>query len=227
MILSWKRGTLVKMKQKTSPTQKTLNLWAVVLIIWAVYRAQFKTELPIWFDEFIAKPLVFILPVFWYIKKVEKKAILPAVGFAKMKMNDALAVIVLTVGYLLFISFLRNFAQMKTSIFTPQTLIVIALSFATAFSEQILSSGFVLKRLYDDSKNALTSSFFASILFFFIHVPILFTNEHLVGYTLLWVMLTDLLLSISIAFIFLSWKNLWLPILIHAFYNMSIYFLMQ
>lgn len=222
-----KRGTLCKMKQKTSPTQKALNLWAVVLIIWAVFRAQFKTELPIWFDEFIAKPLVFIVPVLWYVKKVEKKDLWSAVGFAKMKMNDVLAIVVLTVGYLLFISFLRNFAQMKTSVFTTQTLLVVALSFATAFSEQILSTGFVLKRLFDESKNAVTSSFFASILFFFIHVPILFTNENLMGYTLLWVMLTDLLLSISIAFIFLSWRNLWMAILIHAFYNMSIYFLMQ
>ena len=61
------------MKQKTSPTQKALNVWAIVLIIWALYRAKFRTDLPIWFDEFIAKPAVFILPIYYYISRYEKK----------------------------------------------------------------------------------------------------------------------------------------------------------
>src|SRR3990167_6992014 len=60
------------MKTKVTPTQRALNLWAVILIIWAVYRAKF--QLPEWFDEFLAKPLVFILPTYYYIKRVEKKS---------------------------------------------------------------------------------------------------------------------------------------------------------
>ena len=59
------------MKSKATPTQKALNLWAVVLIVWAIYRAKFK--LPEWFDEFVAKPIVFVLPVYYYIQKIEKK----------------------------------------------------------------------------------------------------------------------------------------------------------
>ncbi len=59
------------MKQKVSPTQKALNLWAIILIVWSIYRA--NVRMPEWFDEFIAKPLVFILPVYYYIKNVDKK----------------------------------------------------------------------------------------------------------------------------------------------------------
>ena len=40
-------------KSETSPTQKMLNVWAIILIIWSLYRATFKTGLPILFDEFI------------------------------------------------------------------------------------------------------------------------------------------------------------------------------
>ncbi|MFA6390687.1 MAG: hypothetical protein WCX78_03025 [Patescibacteria group bacterium] len=68
-------------KKGTTPTQKALNLWAVILIIWAIYRTYFK--LPEWFDEFIAKPLVFVLPVFIYIRSVEKKEILSALFINK------------------------------------------------------------------------------------------------------------------------------------------------
>ena len=53
-----------------SYTQKVLNVWAVILILWSIYRA--KLALPEWFDEFIAKPLIFILPVYLFIRKVEK-----------------------------------------------------------------------------------------------------------------------------------------------------------
>ena len=60
--------------KKVTPTQKALNLWAVILIVWSVYRTYFK--LPEWFDEFVAKPVVFVLPVLVYIKSVEKKEIL-------------------------------------------------------------------------------------------------------------------------------------------------------
>ena len=60
-------------ERRTTPTQRALNLWAVILIVWSIYRAYFK--LPEWFDEFIAKPIVFVLPVFIYIKTVEKKEI--------------------------------------------------------------------------------------------------------------------------------------------------------
>ena len=59
------------MSKNVSTTQRVLNTWAIVLIIWSVYRT--KLFLPDWFDEFIAKPLVFVLPVYLSIKKFEQK----------------------------------------------------------------------------------------------------------------------------------------------------------
>ncbi|MCX6730815.1 MAG: hypothetical protein NTZ55_03130, partial [Candidatus Roizmanbacteria bacterium] len=70
-------------KSDVGPTQKMLNIWAVVLILWSFYRATFKMALPIWFDEFIAKPAVFLLPIYWFIVKVEKKPFLKGLGFPK------------------------------------------------------------------------------------------------------------------------------------------------
>ena len=67
--------------KKITSTQKALNLWAVILIVWSIYRTYFK--LPEWFDEFIAKPVVFVLPVLVYIKSVEKKEILSSLFINK------------------------------------------------------------------------------------------------------------------------------------------------
>lgn len=219
----------MRSKTPVSPIQKVLNVWAIVLIIWSVYRAYFKTELPIFFDEFIAKPAVFLIPVFYYITKVEKKNFFSAID---LKSENLLKNIFLglAIGFVFFLSgtlgiFLKS--QNVASIFSNQNFAMIGsfllIAIATSISEEVLSRGFVLKRLYEESKNAFSSSFFTSILFFFLHVPILFTNDKIVGTLLLKVMFTDLILSLAVSFIYLERRNLLLPILIHAFYNLSLY----
>jgi len=215
------------MKQKSSPVQKALNLWAIILIIWAVYRAKFR--LPEWFDEFIAKPLVFILPVFYFIKKVEKKNFFLRIDLhLKNSVKDILWGLVIG-GVFIIVAIISQLVKFGHVVFiTGQNLtllsilIILLTALATSISEEILSRGFILKRLYEDSKNIFTSSFFASILFFFLHVPILFTNVKITGNILLFFMATDLILSLTNSFIFLDRKSLILPIMIHAVYNISV-----
>lgn len=216
------------MKKKVSPTQRVLNLWAIILIIWSVYRTKFS--LPEWFDEFIAKPSIFVLPVYFYIKKVEKKDFLPSILFTtKNVFKDVYLAIMIGFVFALsafFSNYLKHgsFLVTATVIYSTSqklsTYFFIAL--ATGFSEEILSRGFILKRLYEESGNIYTSSFISSILFFILHIPILFTNIKLTGGLLLLFMGTDLILSLANSFIFLERKSLILPILIHAFYNLAI-----
>lgn len=216
------------MKQKITPTQKALNLWAIILIAWSIYRANIK--MPEWFDEFIAKPLVFILPVYYYIKNVDKKDFFSSLLFKPKELKKDL-LLGLGIGSIFFITAIfANFVKFHKFFsfgpaFTPQNVVLIfVMALATGISEEILSRGFVLKKLYDESKNIYTSSFFASILFFFLHVPILFTNSKIVGNTLIVFMATDLILSLVNSFLYLDRKTLALPILIHAFYNISLTF---
>jgi membrane protease YdiL (CAAX protease family) len=213
-------------KSKVTPTQKALNLWAIILIIWSVYRA--NLHLPEWFDEFIAKPIVFILPVWYYITKIEKGKLLDGLWVNQKKIfSDILYG--LGIGGIFFVtSVLANSIKLKklfifNSSIDFQTLLLIGLiALATAVSEEVLSRGFILKRLYEESKNKYTASFFASILFFFLHVPMLFTNVKITGNLLLLFMATDLILSLVNSFLFLERKSLVLPILVHALYNASL-----
>lgn len=213
------------MKKEVSSTQKMLNTWAIAVIIWSVYRSYFKTDLPIWFDEFIAKPLVFLVPVWYYIIKYEKGTFWHGVDL-KWKSRDVLLGIA---GgcFLLVISMLVYFQ--KTGMFLPayssMVFFYIAVALASSFSEEILSRGFVLKRLYEDSKNVYSSVFFASFLFFMIHIPILFTNPNIRGGILIQVMITDFLLSFGVSLAYLQKKNVLIAIIIHAIYNLSIYLL--
>ena len=168
------------MKTKVTPTQRALNLWAIILIIWAIYRA--KLKLPEWVDEFIAKPLVFIFPVYYFIKKIERKPFFSSIDLKfKIALPDLLISLIIG-GIFSFSAILANVLKFNKLIFFPHAvsieglLFMVGLALATGISEEILSRGFILKRLYEESRNIYTSSFFASILFFFLHVPILFTN---------------------------------------------------
>lgn len=207
-----------------SHSQKTLNLWAIILIVWSFYRIYFK--LPEWFDEFIAKPIVFILPVYIYITQFERKNFLEGLNW-KIKSSAKDYILGGLIG-LIFIgmALLSSFVKGKPlSVVLPLTSIplIILIAFATSISEEILSRGFVLKRLYKESKNVFTSSFLSSFLFFFLHVPILFTNARITGNMIFFFMFTDLILSLAVSFFFIERKNLTVAILIHAFYNLTLY----
>ncbi|QQG44550.1 MAG: CPBP family intramembrane metalloprotease [Candidatus Roizmanbacteria bacterium] len=218
------------MVQKLTPLHKALNLWAVILIIWSVYRAYFRTDLPIWIDEFIAKPLVFILPIYIYISRFEKKNFFEDIG---LKLNNLVSNIVLGVGIglVFFISGGLGLILKSKDVFSVfnnlgfySIIFFFTISLVTSISEEVLSRGFVLKRMYEDSKNMFTAIFLSSILFFFLHVPILFASDKMTGFLLLRVMFSDLILSLAVSFIYLEKRNLTLPIAIHSFYNLSLYF---
>lgn len=215
-------------KQKITPTQRALNLWAVILIIWAFYRAYFK--MPEWFDEFIAKPLVFVLPVFYYIKNVDKKPIFESLYLhfkPKIIIKDLFNSLVIGGVFLLTAFFAFYFREQKFILINnfpgiDKFIIIFLTALATGITEEILSRGFVLKKLYEESKNIYSSTFFASVLFFFLHVPILFVDPRINGQMLLMFLTTDLFLSMINGIIFLWKKSLVAPILIHAFYNIVI-----
>lgn len=219
------------MKKPISPTQRMLNVWAVILIIWSVYRTYYKTDLPIWIDEFIAKPFIFLTPLYYYISRVEKKSFFERIDFHTRGLNME---VVLGVGagmFFLIAGMVSTQSQANTSFFSssPNTsgvaglVGIIIISFVSSISEEILSRGFVLKRLYEESKNMVTSVFFASFLFFFLHIPILFSNPTLRGNALLQVMMTDMMLSFAVSLIYLQRKSIVSAIIIHALYNISIY----
>lgn len=228
-----KKCTFISMKKPISHTQKTLNVWAIVLILWSVYRTYFKTEMPLWFDEFIAKPAIFLIPVHYFITHIEKKKFLEGVDLT-LKHFRADFVIGLGSGLLFLISGITAYVMRHSSwpqildIFTPEIfLYTVIVAFASSITEEILSRGFVLKRMYEESKNTISSVFLSSFLFFFLHIPILFTDPNVRGAMLLQVMVTDILLSFAVSFIYLQRRNLIIPILIHAFYNLSIYLFLQ
>ena len=216
------------MKTEITPLQKSLNIWAITLILWSLYRGFFKTELPIWFDELVAKPLIFIGPIYYYITKKETQDFLKAIDLKNKYWKDGLlwgilfGTIFFIVGFTTQLVRVGSYENLSLPISSLANLItLILLAFATSFSEESLSRGFILKRLFQDSKNMLSASFFTSFLYFFIRVPMLFSDPDIRGIMLIQIMATDFVFSFAVSILFLQRKNLFLPIVIHAFYIIS------
>jgi membrane protease YdiL (CAAX protease family) len=215
--------------KQLSKTQKMLNVWAVVLILWSLYRTA-NIAMPLWFDEFIAKPAVFILPVLWFIHKYEGTTIWEGLWLSKENIRSSLyyalgiGIFFAVTAAIGNISKYGHFSTNATlfSLSSSTFGMTIAITIATAISEEILSRGFVIKRLYEESKSVYGSAFLGSVLFLILHVPILFGDYKLSGPSIILLLSTNFILSFINSIVFIDRKNLLAPILIHAFYNIAI-----
>ena len=100
--------------------------------------------------------------------------------------------------------------------------LMILLSLATAFSEELLSRGFVFTRIYEKTKNLPYAAFLSSIMFVFLHVPILVTGLKLHGVTLALFFVTDFVLAFANSLLLYNTRSLVAPILVHIFWNMTV-----
>ena len=182
--------------------------------------------MPDWIDEFLFKPLVFVLPIYWLITHSESKNFFEEIWLNTKKLGSN-CMIGLGLGGVFIISAL--FAQYVkigridfSMIDSQNILLALAITMATALSEEILSRGYILKRFYEESNNPYTASFNASLLFLVLHIPVLFTIPELRGTLLILFLATDFILSMINSFIYLDRKSLVAPILIHALYNVAV-----
>lgn len=210
----------------TSSLEPIYQLWGWVVIVWALYRYFF--HLPEWADEFIFKPFVFLFPVIWYVRTREKRS-LESVGITTKNIFTSIY-IGLGIGFLFSLEgIVSNVLKYGKVELFPNTAfeqfsigMMILLSFATAVSEEVLSRGFVFSRLLEKTKSLLYSVFMSSVMFVFLHIPILVTELKLHGVTLVLFFITDIVLAIANSLLFYKTRSLAAPILVHLFWNMTV-----
>jgi len=202
------------------------RFWAWQLLFWALYRYFF--QLPEWADEFIFKPLVFVAPVLLYVVKKEHlslssigltkkdfgKNILFGCGMGAIFFLEGLGVNMVTHGTLKL--------QQLSATASYSLGLLIALSLATACSEEILSRGFIFSRLYQQTKHLWYSILLSTAMFVAFHIPILVTSLKFQGATLILFVATSVVLAIANSIILVQTKSLVTPILIHFFWNMTV-----
>ncbi len=210
----------------SSSLDPVYHLWGWVVIVWALYRYFF--HLPEWADEFVFKPLVFAFPVLWYVRAREKRR-LESVGITTNNIFTSIY-IGLGFGFVFAIEgIVANAIKYGRLQLLPNTPfeelgigMMIVLSLATAFSEELLSRGFVFTRIMEKTKNLPYASLVSSLMFVVLHIPILVTGMKLHGVTLALFFVTDFVLAFANSLFLYNTRSLVAPILVHIFWNMTV-----
>ncbi len=206
--------------------ESVFQLWGWVLLFWSLYR--YFVKLPEWADELIFKPLVFVAPVIWYVRRYEKQK-LETLGLTSKNFFTSIY-IGLGFGFVFALEGLAanaiKYGRVQITPIAALTqyglIALLLLSLATAVSEEILNRGFLFNRIYQKTKNLPYASLISTVLFVLLHVPILVTSLKLQGLTLVLFFVTDFVLGIANSLLFFNTGSLVAPILVHIFWNMTV-----
>jgi len=214
------------MKDKRVSLERIYQLWGWILLAWSLYRYFFV--LPETLDEFLFKPLLFLAPVFYFVRFVEKRPwssiglhaqnlfrnIYIGIGFGLLFAVEGIAAN--------FIKYGRIQLQPIAAFTQYGLLLMIALSFATALSEEILNRGFLFNRIAEKKRSVAYAAVISTLLFVLLHVSILVTSLKLQGTALVIFFATDVIIGLTNSLLYYNTGSLVTPVLVHAFWNMAV-----
>ena len=208
------------MKQKNRP----FGLFFFTFVAWSLYRYFFYY--PEWFDEFVAKPCILLLPTIFLATIFEKKS-LKSIGFSSQQLAQN---IFIGLGAGIFIAveaiLTRQFKYGQV-IFNPDhltgvsLLTVILIPFVTGFAEEAVFRGYLFTNFLKSYKNEFFANALSTVLFVALHLPILLFVNHLSSVELLFSLVQLAILGALNGIIFARTKTLVAPTVTHGLWNLS------
>jgi len=211
------------MMKKENLLKNAILLFTFLLIVWGFYRLLF--DLPDELEELIIKPMIWLLPVFFLIKRekasfesigITFKNLFPAIYFA-LALGSLFVIEALIVNYIKHgqLDFNANLGNLP--LFTS-----LGLSFATAISEEIAFRGYIFTRLTASLNNEWYANLLTSILWTLIHVPItIFVNKLSPLQAFVYLFLT-FIFGLGSAFVYGRTKNVASSIFLHVLWEWPI-----
>jgi membrane protease YdiL (CAAX protease family) len=214
-----------KTKEEHGPLVAEFRIWAWVLLLWSLYR--YFLKLPEAVDEFIFKPIIFLGPVLYYLKKVEKRPF-SSLGITTKNLFPSLY-IGIGIGFLFAIEgILANVVKNGNVLIAPIAAFkqygfgLLIISVVTAFVEETFARGFLFSRFLEKSKDNLPyAAIYTTAMFVALHVPVMVLSLHYQGLTLVLYFFTNIAIGLANAVIFRQTKSIVAPVLIHLFWNMT------
>jgi len=212
-------------RQKLS-LKHVFALFSFIFIVWSFYR-YLPQILPLWAEELILKPLVWLLPAFWLVRKIERQP-LSSLGLTKKKLFPSLywgiglGLVFALEGLLTNIVKYKGLNLISLGYSSATFLGLLAISLVTAFTEETVFRGYLFHRLWQIWQKEWLANIVSSFLFVLIHLPI---GVFVLGYNPM-VMLAYLffvfIFAFGSAFVFGRTQNLLASILLHVFWSWPI-----
>jgi membrane protease YdiL (CAAX protease family) len=195
-------------------------LMSFLLVVWGFYRLIFK--LPEEIEELFVKPIIWLLPVLYFLKK-EGKGI-SSLGFTSKNFFPAIYYSLLLGLFFVFEALIINYLKYKNINFAANIgdkpfFMALGLSFATAFSEEITFRGYLFTRFWKSLNSEILANLITSLFWALIHVPmVVFVWKLDLSASVLYLFLTTIF-GIGSAFVFARTGNIISSILLHVLWE--------
>lgn len=204
--------------------KNAIYLWVYLLVVWGFYR--FLFQLPESIEEIFIKPFVWLIPVFYLLRKEKESVVSLGLTFKKLfpAVYYALGLGVFFVLEALVVNYVKYGGEFNLSANIGELpfMTSLGLSFVTAFSEELAFRGYIFTRVWGYLKNELVANVLTSILWGLVHVPItVFVWKLDLSASLIYLMLTTIF-GIGSAFVYARTKNILSPILLHVLWQWPI-----
>ncbi len=194
-----------------------------LLVVWGFYRFLFR--LPDEIEEVLIKPLVWLIPVYYFVKK--ERAGIGSLGITSKKLFMSLY-LALALGMVFAIEgFLINYVKYGNLTFTANLgthslLIALGISFATAVSEEITFRGYIFNRLLGVLQKEWLANLITSVVWGIVHVPIAIFAWNLDVSSAFGFLILTTIFSIGSSFVFARTKNVASSVFLHVFWEWPI-----
>jgi membrane protease YdiL (CAAX protease family) len=211
------------MPKKNTAIKNTTILAAYLIIVWGFYRelAHFPEEI----EEMIIKPILWLGPVIYLIKK--EKAPLSSIGVTGKNLFNSIYLSLILGMFFAFEGLFINIIKYKGINFSANLgensfYFSLLITLFTAVSEELTFRGYFFTRIWSVVKNEWSANLITTAVWAIIHVPIAIfwwgsSILGVVGYLIL-----VSLFGIGSAFIFARTKNVTSSILLHLMWEWPI-----
>ena len=201
---------------------RVLILYILITAVWAGYRYFFV--LPEWVDEFIAKPIIYLVPVLFVTLSLEKNSI-ESLGITRHK-YWLYALMGLGLGLLLLFEsvmtrYFKNGSVQLLSLTPPSLVLNLFIAFATGLVEEITFRGYFFRRIMWAWDNEIIANILSTVFFTVEHLPLAIFALHYSGMQLVTYSLEIYVLGTIFAYVFARAETIVPTTIAHTIWNFA------
>ncbi len=215
-------------KREIGVVHELLRFWVWLLVIWGFYRVLFR--FPVWVEELILKPIVFLVPLYRVLRREEDswKKRWQSIGVGWKNLFAALAYGLSLGVFYLFVGRMGQFFRFGSDGVNPYgglvsgVVLTVVLALATAISEEVVFMGYLLPRFKAVWKDEWKSATVVALLFALLHMPILIFSYGYPPALIMGQFLLAFVLGFGNSVLMLRLNNIVAPIMSHALWAMAV-----
>lgn len=213
-----------KLAQKVDYLKNATTYFAYLLVVWGFYRYLF--QLPDQIEELIIKPVVWLLPMFYFVFKKENLG-LSSLGYTLKSLFPAVYMALGLGAIFVMEGVLTNFFKYGSlnfgaNIGSAPFMLALGLSFATSISEETAFRGYIFSRVLIATKNEWTAMLVTTGFWTAIHVPIVFFVWKLNFVAAILDLMLTAIFGFGAAFVYARTGNILSSILLHVLWEWPI-----